>query len=90
MNKEKIIKGRAQIKNKWFETKEDELDIALNVIDDLLIYINQLETNREEAIEHIRTKTKIIPFNEESEGGGLELTDYDIRDLLEILERGKE
>lgn len=35
MNKEIIAKSKAQIKNKWFKTKEDELDIALNIIDEL-------------------------------------------------------
>lgn len=35
MDKEIITKSKAQIKNKWLETKEDELDMALNIIDDL-------------------------------------------------------
>lgn len=35
MDKEIIAKSKAQIKNKWFETKEDELDMSLNIIDEL-------------------------------------------------------
>jgi hypothetical protein len=86
MNKEEIIKGKIQIKNKWFETKEDELDIALNVIDDLIVYINQLETNRDEAL-----KTTKELYEEGVEwhwdNGSLEMY---VLDLLSILERGKE
>lgn len=83
MNKEKILKGKVQIKNKWFETKEDELDIALNVIDDLLIYIKQLETNREEAIEYINTQVDDL----ETDSNYLI---YQIKEIKEMLERGKE
>lgn len=35
MDKKIIAKSKAQIKNKWFETKEDELDMSLNIIDEL-------------------------------------------------------
>lgn len=44
--------------------------------------IDKLQQRIDKAIEHIKDKTKIIPLEE---GGGLELSDYDIRDLLEIL-----
>ena len=33
----------------------------------------------------LKEKVKVIPFDEKGEGGGLELTDYDIQDLLDIL-----
>ena len=42
----------------------------------------ELQIKIEKAIELIKNKTKIIPLEE---GGGLELCDYDIRNLLEIL-----
>ena len=35
----------------------------------------------------VKTRTRLIPFNEDGEGGGLELVDYDIKDLLEILDK---
>ena len=35
MDKKIMAKSKAQIKNKWFETKEDELDMSLNIIDEL-------------------------------------------------------
>ena len=42
----------------------------------------QLHNKRKKAIELIKNKTKIIPLED---GGGLELCDYDIQNLLEIL-----
>lgn len=50
MNKEIIAKSKARIKNKWFETKEDELDIALNIIDEL----ERQCTNQQEVIDTAR------------------------------------
>lgn len=45
MNKEELIRAKTQIKNKWFETKEEELDMSLNIIDDLLLKNKQLKDN---------------------------------------------
>ena len=38
----------------------------------------------------LKEKVKVIPFDENGEGGGLELTDYDIQDLLDILKEVSE
>ena len=38
----------------------------------------------------LKEKFKVIPFDENGEGGGLELTDYDIQDLLDILKEVSE
>ena len=38
----------------------------------------------------LKEKVKVIPFDENGEGGGLELTDYDIQDLLDILKESDE
>ena len=38
----------------------------------------------------LKEKVKVIPFDENGEGGGLELTDYDIQELLDILKESGE
>ena len=38
----------------------------------------------------LKEKVKVIPFDENGEGGGLELTDYDIQELLDILKERDE
>lgn len=43
----------------------------------------------DEAIKFIREKTRTIPCNGNGEGGGIELVDYDIQKLIEILQRYK-
>lgn len=48
---------------------------------------SQLKEKIEKAIEYIKDKTNIIPLEQ---GGGLELCDYDIANLLEILKGDKE
>jgi hypothetical protein len=50
----------------------------------------ELQQRIDKAIKHIRKKTKIIPFDETGEGGGAELCDYDLNDLIRILEGSKE
>lgn len=52
----------------------------------LIEYIEELHNKINKVIELIKDKTKIIPLEE---GGGLELCDYDIRDLLEILKESE-
>lgn len=37
------------------------------------------------AIEYIQEHTELVPFNEDDEGGGLLLCDYDVANVLEIL-----
>ncbi len=53
MTKEVIQKAKSQIKNKWFETKEDELDMSLNIIDDLLLENKKYKEVIDKAIEYI-------------------------------------
>lgn len=56
----------------------------------LLTYIEILQNRIDKAIELLKEKIKVIPFDENGEGGGLELTDYDIQDLLDILKESGE
>lgn len=92
MNKEEIIKGKVQIKNKWFETREDELDIALNVIDDLLVYINQLETNWNELKDWLKVcleeNNKIRLYDNNSYQAGEINTLENVIDKIKELEGG--
>ncbi len=93
MNKELIN----QVKDFINSLKEDDIDyFANNVcnkdITNLETVLHQLEKKDKvinEAITLIRKKTKLIPFDKNGEGGGLELSDYDVVKLLEILEGGK-
>lgn len=56
-----------------------QLELEIKVRDEIH---NYLHNKIDKAIELIKNKTKIIPLEE---GGGLELCDYDIQNLLEIL-----
>lgn len=85
--------------NKEEITKEDILNITGSMFDTMLDYVdnsnNELEQLQQEnkkykevidkANKLLKEKVKVIPFDENGEGGGLELTDYDIQDLLDIL-----
>ena len=54
---------------------------------------NQVQKQKEvidKANKLLKEKVKVIPFDEKGEGGGLELTDYDIQDLLDILKESGE
>ena len=53
-------------------------------------YAEDLQNRIDKAIELLKEKVKVIPFDENGEGGGLELTDYDIQDLLDILKESGE
>ena len=44
----------------------------------------------DKAIKLLKEKVKVISFDENGEGGGLELTDYDIQNLLDILKESGE
>lgn len=73
------------------DIKKDPLK-AVNKIQENLAEIlklkiekNNLQNRIDKAIELLKEKVKVIPFDENGEGGGLELTDYDIQDLLDIL-----
>ena len=72
------------------DIKKDPLK-AVNKIQENLAEIlklkiekNNLQNRIDKAIELLKEKVKVIPFDENGEGGGLELTDYDIQDLLNI------
>ena len=54
-----------------------------------LLY-QKVKDRNDKAIELLKEKVKVIPFDENGEGGGLELTDYDIQDLLDILKESGE
>ena len=58
-------------------------------LEDKIKTINNLCKKQKEVIDKanklLKEKVKVIPFDENGEGGGLELTDYDIQDLLDIL-----
>lgn len=56
MNKEVIAKSKAQIKNKWFETKEDELDMALNIID----VLERQCKKQQEVIDKLELENKVL------------------------------
>ena len=58
MDKEIIAKSKAQIKNKWFKTKEDELDMALNIIDELEQQCKKQKEVIDRAIKCIDYSTK--------------------------------
>lgn len=73
------------------DIKKDPLK-AVNKIQENLAEIlklkiekNNLQNRIDKAIKLLKEKVKVIPFDENGEGGGLELTDYDIQDLLDIL-----
>ena len=78
------------------DIKKDPLK-AVNKIQENLAEIlklkiekNNLQNRIDKAIELLKEKVKVIPFDENGEGGGLELTDYDIQDLLNILKESGE
>lgn len=58
MNKKIIAKSKAQIKNKWFETKEDELDMSLNIIDELEQQVKKQKEVIDKAIEFYENNKK--------------------------------
>lgn len=61
--------------------------------DNIVYYLKKykdLQNRIDKAIELLKEKVKVIPFDENGEGGGLELTDYDIQDLLDILKESGE
>ena len=90
--------------NKKYKLNKEWLDLMLEnkdnenasfVLSDndtriLLTYIEILQNRIDKAIELLKEKVKVIPFDENGEGGGLELTDYDIQDLLDILKESGE
>ena len=78
------------------DVKKDPLK-AVNKIQENLAEIlklkiekNNLQNQIDKAVELLKKKVKVIPFDENGEGGGLELTDYDIQDLLDILKESGE
>lgn len=68
-----------------FRIRQDEMKLILGLITNLQQENQSLKDKIEKAIEYTKDKTNVIPLEQ---GGGLELCDYDIANLLEILERG--
>lgn len=60
MDKKIIAKSKAQIKNKWFETKEDELDMSLNIIDELEQQVKKQKEVIDKAINDIDLVIELI------------------------------
>lgn len=77
MNKKIIAKSKAQIKNKWFETKEDELDMSLNIIDELEQEVKKQKEVIDKIYELIKQHIRKDEF--------LELNEWQTRDLLKLL-----
>ena len=77
----------------WLHFMEDGVPYKLLFMEErdlLLNYISNLQNRIDKATKLLKEKVKIIPFDENGEGGGLELTDYDIQDLLDILKESGE
>ena len=94
MNKEEIENYISELES-MFELSELE-EHSRNILK-VGIYIKQLQQQNQKYKEVIdkankllKEKVKVIPFDEKGEGGGLELTDYDIQDLLDILKESGE
>ena len=68
------------------KTYEELQDEVIKLTTDKFLLQNRID----KAIELLKEKVKVIPFDENGEGGGLELTDYDIQDLLDILKESGE
>lgn len=85
-----ITKNATETIEKYQQDKKQLQQRFNNLVEeykDKAEYTHNLIERIDKAIEHIKDKTKIIPLEE---GGGLELSDYDIRNLLEILEGGND
>lgn len=82
MDKKIIAKSKAQIKNKWFETKEDELDMSLNIIDDLEQQVKKQKEVIDKIYELIKQHIRKDEF--------LELNEWQTRDLLKLLKEVSE
>ena len=82
MDKKIIAKSKAQIKNKWFETKEDELDMSLNIIDELEQQVKKQKEVIDKIYELIKQHIRKDEF--------LELNEWQTRDLLKLLKEVSE
>ena len=70
-----------------------DIDTFFKVAEENTRLLEQNKKQKEiidKAIELLKEKVKVIPFDENGEGGGLELTDYDIQDLLDILKESED
>lgn len=79
------------------EAEKDSNNNLHKTIDKLRVNLYEIQQDKDnlqnridKAIELLKEKVKVIPFDENGEGGGLELTDYDIQDLLDILKESGE
>ena len=72
------------------DLSREELNLLLNYINNLEQQCKKQREVIDKANKLLKEKVKVIPFDENGEGGGLELTDYDIQDLLDILKESGE
>lgn len=72
------------------DLSREELNLLLNYINNLEQQCKKQREVIDKANKLLKEKVKVIPFDENGEGGGLELTDYDIQDLLDILKENGE
>ena len=78
MNKENIINLKRKITNKWFETKDAMLDEILNVID----YLQHQSEEKNKVIDEAVEEIKYLISN-------CDISDYQGKKIIQILERGK-
>jgi hypothetical protein len=79
---EEDYKSVGEIKNQWVETKDEYLDMALNVIDNLKIKNKQLKEVIEEVREHIEETCYYPEFENYSN-----MTADEVKELLQILDK---
>lgn len=72
------------------DLSREELNLLLEYISNLQNQVQKQKEVIDKANKLLKEKVKVIPFNEKGEGGGLELTDYDIQELLDILKESGE
>lgn len=88
-NKIMVSEGYESVLKDKFNELELKYIASTDSCNDLERRLKQSEEVIDEAIKYIKDKVRVIPFDENGEGGGLELVDYDIPELLEILQRYK-
>ena len=70
------------LENKMQQDKITELRTQISARETV---VDELQQRIDKAIEYIKEYTELVPFNEDGEGGGLSLCDYDVANVLEIL-----
>lgn len=92
---EENYKSIGLIKNKWFETKDDYLDMSLNIIGDLQQENQQLKDRINKAVEYIRKSDALYEFKEDKSSvlipNSIIVDDYKCRkELIDLLKGDKE